>query len=345
MTCRKAVLLLMAACLLLACAASAFADSAWLAVTTSQRISSRSGPGTQYDETGSYHKAGVQVYALTKAWDSRNSRWWVQVELTYSGKQRRVYTGEQRLYVDLDLLPEETVIGYGSTTKQTSAYFGPGTNYSGMKDGVPAGRNCTVYQNENQYVQIEYQLLDGSLRRAWIKESAFSWSSRSSQSGSTQPQPSTGNGLYMVSDTTYAKIRLDRNIFPFTSSSLTTRGNVWGASSSAVIHAGDDMYIMEAADDWVRVTYPQNGSRVGAYVYLYDLTTNNAQHQVRTTTRKFYFAQYATSALDTDFCVAKGDVMVVLAEYGDRLQVVYPVSNGCYRIAWCNKSDFYSNSK
>ena len=147
---KKRISCLLLAFLLLAMTLPGLADSpnAWLTVITSDRVPSRSGPGTQYDGTGSYHKAGTQMLALTKAWDSRNGIWWVQVELTYSGRQRRVYTGQQRLYVDLDLLPEETEVGGGRTTASATAYYGPGTQYAGMKDNVPKGVECSVYNYE-----------------------------------------------------------------------------------------------------------------------------------------------------------------------------------------------------
>ena len=347
---KKGIALLLLLCLALALALPAGADTynAWLSVTTSQRISSRSGPGTQYDETGSYYQAGVQVYALTKAWDSRNSRWWVQIELTYAGKQRRVYTGEQRLYVDLADLPEEKQIGAGYTTAQANAYYGPGTQYGSMKDAVPSGRDCTVYHYEGGYVQVQLQVSSGKYRRAWIKESAFHWTWGPSYSSSGNSGNSSythyGSPFYMASANTYVKTYPLQSTKPYTSSSLTTVGTVIAPNSTLVIPASADVYILEAGDTWAKVTYPSGGGRTTAYVRLSDLTANNAQHEVRTASGRIYFAPQLNGPLNSEFFAGKGDVMVVVAQSGSRYQVIYPVSNGKYRMAWCEIADFYKNS-
>ncbi len=355
---KKRISCLLLAFLLLAMTLPGLADSpnAWLTVITSDRVPSRSGPGTQYDGTGSYHKAGTQMLALTKAWDSRNGIWWVQVELTYSGRQRRVYTGQQRLYVDLDLLPEETEVGGGRTTASATAYYGPGTQYAGMKDNVPKGVECSVYNYEGGYVQVQYKTGTNTLRRAWIKQSAFKWSwGPVSNSGNSGYNGNSGNNynyggytvsnpFYMASPSTYVKVYPEYYVTPYTSSSLSTRGTENKPSGSALISPNDDVYILGTGSGWARVSYPANGGRVTAYVSLYDLTPNNAAHEVRTASGKFYLAPHAGDALNGGYNAGRGDVMVVVGQNGSRYQIIYPVSNGKYRMAWCEISDFYANS-
>ena len=347
-----------AALVLLLCAtAPALGDSnhVRLTVTTTQRIASRSGPGTQYTGTGSYHKAGTQVVALTKAWDKRNGLWWVQIELTYAGKQRRVYTGEQRLAVDLGKIPEEQEVGAGWVTTAATAYYGPGTQYAGMKDPVPYGQSCSVYNYENGYVQVHYQRADGTWHRAWIRQSDFMWTwgpvGGSSGGGSGGSGGGSGgssvvaNPFYMAGETTYVKVYPENYIYPYTDTSLTVLGYENQPNGAVYIAPSDDVYILATGYDWARVSIPVGGGRRIAYVALSDLTPNNATHEVRTGTGHIYCALRRNEALSSTMYAGVGDVMVVVASAGSRFQIIYPVSGGVYRMAWCEISDFYNRSK
>ena len=46
-------------------------------VMLKQRMATRSGPGTQYTELGSYYKEGTAVTAVSAAYDDRNGIWWM----------------------------------------------------------------------------------------------------------------------------------------------------------------------------------------------------------------------------------------------------------------------------
>ena len=139
------------------------------------RMATRSGPSTNYDGLGSYFKEGDRVKVLTKAYDKRNGIWWVQVEFRYQGTPRRAYTGVKRVNVNLDYIPEESVICNAQVDFATYAYYGPGESYSRHKDMIPAGTTGVLYGVENGFGQLEFQ--NGSnKRRVWIPmEDLITW--------------------------------------------------------------------------------------------------------------------------------------------------------------------------
>ena len=67
----KKLIALVAALLLLACTPALAATTA----TTKMRLATRSGPGTQYTEPGTFLSAGHTVTVHTKSYDSRNGIW------------------------------------------------------------------------------------------------------------------------------------------------------------------------------------------------------------------------------------------------------------------------------
>ena len=138
-------------------------------VLTKERLATRSGPGTDYTELGSYFQQGTWVRALSAAYDSKNGIWWIQVELTYLGEQRRVYTGVKRLEMNADMVRTEEPQEVAKLTRSVYPYWGPGYGYSMYNDQVPAGTSGTVWAYEGLYAQFEYY--DGSrgqYRRVWV---------------------------------------------------------------------------------------------------------------------------------------------------------------------------------
>lgn len=76
-----------------------------------QKLATRKGPGTQYEEGGTYNVKGQRIRILAKAWDRRNSIWWVKCEIPYKGETRILWTGYKRFDhsdLPLDIIPEET---------------------------------------------------------------------------------------------------------------------------------------------------------------------------------------------------------------------------------------------
>ena len=176
---RAAALLLCCALLLSACPGLAgfddYTDYANVRATLNRRMATRTGPGTQYDEPGTFPQS-TSVRAMSKAWDSRNEIWWIQVRFTYQGAEYTAYTGLKRFDgLSLNSLPNESVIGSCSTSRSIEAYYAPSDNAARMSRNVPAGVSCTiygyVYGSYGDYIQIEfYDYGIQKWRRAWVKD-------------------------------------------------------------------------------------------------------------------------------------------------------------------------------
>ena len=138
------------------------------------RLSTRSGPGTQYDEPGTFYQSAwrtTSVDVLSKSWDSRNDIWWVQVDFTYTnGTRYRAWTGLKRVDVNLEDVPEYTPLRdtQGWTTYSVTGYYGPGSNYARFGT-VPADYDFTVLSCEGNYVEIAYPSHNGNgVHRCWV---------------------------------------------------------------------------------------------------------------------------------------------------------------------------------
>lgn len=71
---------------------------------TNQRLSTRSGPGTNYTDMGTYNDlSNAWVQVRSRAWDDRNDIWWVEVDVGGSW----VWTGYKRF--DSTTLPLENI--------------------------------------------------------------------------------------------------------------------------------------------------------------------------------------------------------------------------------------------
>ncbi|MDI9519743.1 MAG: zinc ribbon domain-containing protein [Bacillota bacterium] len=152
------------------------------------RLSTRTGPGTQYDEPGTYFQNDwrtTQVEVMSAAWDNRNDIWWVQVDFTTArGAKFRAYTGLKRVDVDINTVYHEQPLGTAKMTSAAKAYWGPGRDYVESKFNVPNHTKVTVFGAENGFVQVEFfdarmAKSEVSRRRAWVTERAVSgsWSS------------------------------------------------------------------------------------------------------------------------------------------------------------------------
>jgi len=169
------------------------------------RLSTRTGPGTQYDEPGTYYQNTwntAQVQVINSAWDDHNDIWWVQVDFAASGKKFRAYTGLKRVNVDINSLYQEQALGNAVMTSAARAYWGPGRDYVEAKYNVPNHTSVTVYDAENGYVQVEFYdartaTSSRSLRRAWVTASAVSGRWVNHQSSVSDRIPSDpGSGSY-----------------------------------------------------------------------------------------------------------------------------------------------------
>ena len=132
---------------------------------------------------------------------------------------------------------------------------------------------------------------------------------------------------------------------PYTSKYLSVRGSVtYGKSSTAYIdNKTDELYLCDVGVTngkyWAYVSYPVGSKRAYAYIPLSAITSNNGSHKKTTSKGKFYCAPRQGASTSSSYYVAKGDT-VYLISTGSQYQLLYPTSNGKWRIAFCSKSDY-----
>ena len=144
-------------------------------VVLNDRMATRSGPGTQYTELGSYFQAGTAVTAVSAAYDERNEIWWIQTEFSYNGEMRRAYTGVKRLDMQAGDVPAEYQLADEAVlNRSVYAYYGPGYGYTMYNRQIPAGTEGKIWRSEGEYAQFEfYDEAEGAWRRVWVPESAL----------------------------------------------------------------------------------------------------------------------------------------------------------------------------
>ena len=71
------------------------------------KLSTRSGPSTDYEDMGTYSVKGQWIRVYCRAWDDRNDIWWVKVGIPYHGETRVLWTGYKRF--DKTTLPLEDI--------------------------------------------------------------------------------------------------------------------------------------------------------------------------------------------------------------------------------------------
>ncbi len=141
---------------------------------SNQRIPTRSGPGTGYDEPGSFFSAGHEVKVTSKVWDSNNHLWWYQLEFKYSGEWYRLYTTDHRIDVDASNVPTEPRVGDPLDTRKSlgehEIYYGPGEEYARVRNVlIYEGSRCDIYAIENGWAMVDYHDYARDIkRRGWI---------------------------------------------------------------------------------------------------------------------------------------------------------------------------------
>lgn len=152
----------------------------------------------------------------------------------------------------------------------------------------------------------------------------------------------------ILSSSHYAKtfmLSSSGKTIPYTSKDLKTPGTVtYGASSKAYIaNSTDEIYILDVGYNgciyWAYVSYPTSSKRVYAYIPLSAITSNNGSHVKTTSTGKFYCSLRENTSTNSNYYVAKGD-MVYLVGTSSKYQILYPISGGKWRLAWCSASDY-----
>jgi len=140
------------------------------------KLSTRSGPGTQYAEPGTFfgnNWKNQTVKVMKKSYDGGS--WWVQVDFRNGSKKSyRVWTGVKRVDVDLNKVKEEAAMGSCDVKATSDTWYGPGGNYARAKRSIPETAYGIVYQIENGYADVEYLCYEsGAQGRLWVPQSAI----------------------------------------------------------------------------------------------------------------------------------------------------------------------------
>ncbi len=142
---------------------------------TNQWLSTRSGPGNQYDEPGTVEKRGTQVKVISKVWDEVNELYWFHFECRMDGEWRRIYSTDYCFDVDPDLVfneqphpndPLDTRYAIGTHP----VHYGPGLEYGKAKDAIMVpDKKLDVYAIENGWVLVDYYDYNWDVRRrGWV---------------------------------------------------------------------------------------------------------------------------------------------------------------------------------
>lgn len=146
---------------------------------TIDRLSTRSGPSTDFTGTGTYQVKDQDVPIFSVAYDV-NGVAWVQCEVSYGGALRRVYTGLKRFdatTVDLSKVRAEssyTEAQRASLPHQTTLRYGPGTEYGVYRQDADP-QPVLVIHVENGWAQIQSTEAETPWR-AWVMESEITYS-------------------------------------------------------------------------------------------------------------------------------------------------------------------------
>ena len=140
-----------------------------------KRLATRSGPGTMYDEPGSFLSAGSEVKVVGKSWDENNHLYWYHFEFEYKNAWYRIYTTDSRIDVaNPDAIPEQPARGDPLDTKyslyDSDIYYGPGKEYAQVRNVTMAeGKRCDVYVIEDGWALVDYYDYGRDVdRRGWV---------------------------------------------------------------------------------------------------------------------------------------------------------------------------------
>ena len=137
------------------------------------KIATRSGPGTNYEETHTFFPDTWQtetVLVLKKS--NAGGVWWVQLDFRNGTKGHyRVWTGAKRVDVDLSKVAEDKWSYECDISPTNDVRLGPGGDYA--KSGMPITRYAVgnIYAQENGYVDVDYWYEDDGYdgnHRVWI---------------------------------------------------------------------------------------------------------------------------------------------------------------------------------
>ena len=141
-----------------------------------EKLYTRTGPSTDYEEGGSANIAGQKVKVYGFQPDENGVRW-IIVDIRYGSKLRRVYT--KSMYLDMDSIAEKVFSSYEADkcgyyqcviTSDVQPKYGPGFEYESHEKFLRAGTRGSYLYSENGYALVDY----GSIR-LWVPENAVTY--------------------------------------------------------------------------------------------------------------------------------------------------------------------------
>ena len=137
-----------------------------------ERIFTRSGPDTDFRDTGTYTVEGGEVRVYSCAYDDSGDCW-IQCDFPYKKKLRRLYTRlEDKDWACFDSsdIPLEAPLGYkAKVVAVAKLLYGPGEQYDTYGNGFKSSKGATVYITalEGEYAQVEWATTKQSYR-VWV---------------------------------------------------------------------------------------------------------------------------------------------------------------------------------
>lgn len=179
---KRMLILLLVIAMLVPCAALAYYNPTTGMSTDSpsvmyarlnQRMATRTGPGTQYSEPGTFYSEGTKVKLISYTTDINGVKW-VQAEIDANGSLMRVYTGLKRFSgVDTSkLCREERMNIAAALDSNITPAYGPGWQYAEYDFTLRKGSQVLVLDHENGYDMCEFYV-NGTLYRAWFPDSGL----------------------------------------------------------------------------------------------------------------------------------------------------------------------------
>lgn len=142
----------------------------WNLAYTNQKIATRSGPSTAYDEIRTFNvPVGTPVNVLRI--QETNGTPWVEIEFLYEGQWVRVWTGKKRIdkAATGGLQGDYEATGVGVIESNTSGLYGPGSEYRTLYTNVAAGTTVEIMDEENGWYLVQYRASNGkTIMRTWV---------------------------------------------------------------------------------------------------------------------------------------------------------------------------------
>jgi hypothetical protein len=144
--------------------------------TTKQKLATRCGPSTDYDETHTYNLGvGTQVRVLR--YEVTRGTAWVEVEFKYGGEWVRAWTGKKRIDCAeaVNLSGDYRAQGSGYVSRETPGWFGPGSDYRILYTSVASGTYVDILSSSGSWYLIGFMVPGSKLiHRAWVPKDRIS---------------------------------------------------------------------------------------------------------------------------------------------------------------------------